>query len=68
MGKKCLKIYVKHLVEIIKKHIEVYGSHNEMRLTGLHETQNIDTFSYGYSDRGASIRIPVCVSKTGKDI
>ncbi|MEC7836996.1 MAG: glutamine synthetase, partial [Chloroflexota bacterium] len=26
--------------------------------TGLHETQRIDQFSYGVSDRGASIRIP----------
>ena len=24
-----------------KKHIEVYGSNNDMRLTGLHETQDI---------------------------
>ena len=30
-----------------------------MRLTGLHETQSIDKFSYGVSDRGASIRIPI---------
>jgi len=44
-----------------KEHIAVYGSSNDMRLTGLHETQNIDTFSYGVSDRGASIRIPVGV-------
>ena len=39
--------------------IAAYGSDNDMRLTGLHETQSIDTFSYGVSDRGASIRIPV---------
>ncbi len=36
-----------------------YGSENEKRLTGLHETQSINQFSYGVSDRGASIRIPV---------
>ena len=36
-----------------------YGAHNELRLTGAHETESIDTFSYGISDRGASIRIPV---------
>ena len=42
-----------------KEHIAVYGSGNEMRLTGLHETQHIDQFSYGASDRGASIRIPI---------
>ena len=42
-----------------KDHIEVYGSDNEQRLTGLHETQSIDQFSYDVSDRGASIRIPI---------
>jgi glutamine synthetase len=39
--------------------IKSYGSDNDMRLTGLHETQSIDKFSYGVSDRGASIRIPI---------
>ena len=42
-------------------HILEYGSANEQRLTGLHETQSIDTFSYGVSDRGASVRIPMSV-------
>ena len=41
-----------------EKHIEVYGSDNNMRLTGKHETQSIDKFSWGISDRGASIRVP----------
>lgn len=40
-------------------HIEVYGSQNHERLTGLHETQHIGTFSHGVSDRGSSIRIPI---------
>ena len=39
-------------------HIAVYGADNHLRLTGLHETQSIDTFSYGVADRGASIRVP----------
>ena len=39
-------------------HIEVYGPDNHLRLTGLHETQSIDTFSWGIADRGASIRVP----------
>ena len=43
----------------------VYGSSNDQRLTGLHETQSIDQFSYGVSDRGASIRIPVSVPENG---
>ena len=40
------------------EHIAVYGSENHLRLTRLHETQSIDTFSYGVADRGASIRVP----------
>ena len=43
---------------VVKEHIEVYGAYNDQRLTGDHETQSIDEFSYGVSDRGASIRIP----------
>ena len=42
-----------------QEHIQVYGEENEKRLTGLHETQHISKFSYGVSDRGASIRIPI---------
>ena len=48
-----------------QKHIEVYGSDNEKRLTGKHETQSIDKFSWGVSDRGASIRIPQSTVKNG---
>jgi glutamine synthetase len=50
----CKKLEQKHTA-----HINAYGSNNDMRLTGLHETQHIDSFSYGVSDRGASIRIPI---------
>jgi glutamine synthetase len=39
-------------------HVQNYGASIEDRLTGGHETQKYDTFSYGVSDRGASIRIP----------
>ena len=49
----------------IKRHISVYGADNDQRLTGLHETQSIDKFSYGVSDRGASIRIPVGTIEDG---
>ena len=47
------------LGEVHEEGIASYGSDNDKRLTGLHETQSIDKFSYGVSDRGASIRIPV---------
>jgi len=49
----------------IQRHISVYGADNDQRLTGLHETQSIDQFSYGISDRGASIRIPITTVTDG---
>ncbi|HMQ50191.1 MAG TPA: glutamine synthetase beta-grasp domain-containing protein [Saprospiraceae bacterium] len=49
----------------IKEHIAVYGADNELRLTGKHETQSIDKFSFGVSDRGASIRIPIATVENG---
>jgi len=50
---------------VIAEHIAVYGADNAQRLTGLHETQSLDKFSYGVSDRGASIRIPFAVVDAG---
>jgi glutamine synthetase len=47
-------------------HIEHYGAGVEKRLTGLHETAPWTEFSYGVSDRGASVRIPWQVEKDGK--
>jgi glutamine synthetase len=51
---KLMAAFNKHMDE----HIAVYGPDNHLRLTGLHETQSIDKFTYGLADRGASIRIP----------
>lgn len=53
------------LGKVHQEHIAEYGSGNDERLTGLHETQHIDTFSYGVSDRGASIRIPISAVEDG---
>lgn len=50
---------------VTKDHIAVYGADNHLRLTGKHETQSIDKFSYGVSDRGASIRIPIATVERG---
>jgi glutamine synthetase len=50
---------------VISDHIAVYGANNDQRLTGAHETQSIDKFSYGVSDRGASIRIPIATVEAG---
>jgi len=50
----------------MNEHIDVYGNENHERLTGDHETCNIEEFSYGISDRGASIRIPPSMVENGK--
>lgn len=56
------KEYFLKLMDAFEKnrdeHIAAYGPDNHMRLTGLHETQSIDKFSWGVADRGASIRVP----------
>ena len=54
-----MKAMCDKLGEVHEEGISNYGSDNDMRLTGDHETQDINTFSYGVSDRGASIRIPI---------
>ncbi len=50
---------------VTKEHIAVYGEFNDERLTGQHETASIKDFSYGVSDRGASIRIPIMTVEKG---
>jgi len=50
----------------VQEHIAVYGHANNERLTGEHETQHIEKFSYGIADRGASIRIPPQLAKSSK--
>lgn len=59
--KACERLGKKH-----KEHIAVYGAHNEERLMGAFEAPSIHDFSYGVSDRGASIRIPLATSKEGR--
>ena len=60
INEACEKLSQKH-----DEHINVYGAHNEERLTGLHETCSIKEFRYGVSDRGASIRIPMQTANDG---
>jgi glutamine synthetase len=49
------------------EHVKHYGHDIELRLTGSHETAPWNEFSYGVSNRGASVRIPwqVEVDKKG---
>ena len=49
----------------VQEHLEAYGDRYEDRLTGAHETAHYSDFSYGVSDRTASIRIPRSVAENG---
>ena len=64
-GSAFIKQSIERLSQKHKDHIKVYGHRLSERLTGLHETCHIDTFKHGIADRGASIRIPLHVSKKG---
>jgi glutamine synthetase len=69
MREKGGKDYFEKLMDAFRRHhdehIAVYGPDNHLRLTGLHETQSIDKFSYGLADRGSSIRIPHAFVNSG---
>jgi glutamine synthetase len=64
-GREYFEGLMKAFENNISAHIDVYGPDNHLRLTGHHETQAIDKFSFGLSDRGASIRLPVNFIKNG---
>ncbi|MGX6603209.1 glutamine synthetase [Micromonosporaceae bacterium Da 78-11] len=50
----------------VQEHIAGYGADIDHRLTGMHETAPWNEYSYGVSDRGASVRIPWQVEQDGK--
>ncbi len=62
-GIKEIEIACDKLSHTHTTHMEVYGKYNEERLSGLHETSSIDKFTWGISNRGCSIRIPLNVYK-----
>ena len=48
-----------------EEHMRVYGEHNELRLTGKHETSDIKKFTYGVGTRNTSVRIPTQTFRDG---
>jgi len=64
-GKSAIAAAVKAMSEVHAEHIADYGFGLEKRLTGKHETCDINTFKVGDSDRGCSIRIPAQVAQQG---
>jgi glutamine synthetase len=57
-GRKAIDKAVDLLGRKHKEHIAVYGYNLAARLTGRHETCDINTFKAGVADRGSSIRVP----------
>ena len=57
-GKEYFEKLMDAFAKNMDEHVAVYGPDNHMRLTGLHETQSIDKFSWGVADRGSSVRVP----------
>lgn len=50
----------------VMEHVSNYGHDIESRLTGKHETAPYNKFTYGVSNRGASVRIPWQVARDKK--
>lgn len=50
----------------VEEHVRAYGAGIEQRLTGSHETAAWTEYSYGVSNRGASVRIPWQVAEAKK--
>ena len=59
-GKTGLQVIEDAIDKLSKKHdhhMKHYGTGNELRMTGEHETSRYDQFSSGRANRGASVRI-----------
>jgi glutamine synthetase len=63
---KAIEAACKAIGKKVDLHVSNYGHDIESRLTGAHETAPYNKFSYGVSNRGASIRIPWQVERDGK--
>jgi glutamine synthetase len=57
-GIRVIKSACEKLKHSHKECIKFYGHKLKERLSGKHETSDINSFSYGVADRGCSIRIP----------
>ena len=57
---------IQRLSQKHNEHMKVYGSGNELRMTGKHETAKFNEFSFGVANRGASVRIPNMVAQNKK--
>merc|ERR1712151_904541 len=57
--------YCDRLKEFHTQAMSLYGTGNDQRMTGLHETARFDEFTYGIGARGCSVRIGNDAKKNG---
>lgn len=65
-GIKHIHTAINRLSKTHSKHMESYGEHNKLRMSGRHETSSYDKFTFGRANRGASVRIPNSVLNDSK--
>jgi len=65
-GLAVIKKAMEALAEKHAEHMAAYGENNRERMTGAHETASYDKFSFGYADRGCSVRIGRDTEAAGK--
>lgn len=56
-GLECILESIQKLSNNHDKHMELYGTGNEKRMTGKHETASFNKFTYDIANRGCSVRI-----------
>jgi glutamine synthetase len=57
-GKKAILEAIERLRGTVLNDIQFYGTDNNLRLTGKHETSKLNEFTFGVGTRHTSIRIP----------
>lgn len=65
-GLEVIKKAMSALADAHEDHMKRYGTGNELRMTGLHETASYDKFSFDVANRGCSVRIGRDTEKAGK--
>ena len=64
-GLDVLRVMISQLEDNHDESKSLYGEGNERRLTGQHETSDINVFTSGFGDRGVSVRVPTKVLNDG---
>ena len=58
-----IKAYIEKMEKVHHKDLLFYGEKNNERLTGAHETANMNFFNYSVGGRDTSIRVPYTTSR-----